>query len=93
MKHPPAVPLLILCLALLTPVHVHAEAPAAWSSEAASGLTAHALEETARFYLDREIPDLEQAALWLHAAAEAGSGDLGPALARLAPEAVFHRAP
>ncbi|MCC6006055.1 MAG: hypothetical protein JJU40_00065 [Rhodobacteraceae bacterium] len=26
-------------------------------------------------------------------AAEAGAGDLGPALARLAPEAIFHRAP
>ncbi|OOG23145.1 hypothetical protein B1C78_12175 [Thioalkalivibrio denitrificans] len=81
MKYRPAVPLLILCLALLAPMHVHAEAPAAWSTEASAGLSAHALEETARAHLDREIPDLEQAALWLHAAAEAGSGS---AMAHLA---------
>ena len=70
---------ILLCLLLLTPLAGAGALP--WSEQAAAGQDADALEATAHAHLDQGTPDLEQAALWLRASAEAGSGS---AMAHLA---------
>jgi uncharacterized protein len=71
-------PLAFLCLCLPA-----LAGPPPWSAETAKGQTADALEATAHAHLDQETPDPAQAAMWLRAAAEAGSGSAMAHLAHL----------